>query len=276
MEEHQEGIKIGGRNVSNLRYADDTTLVAGFSAGLKNMLDKVKKASEKAGLYLNTKKTKVMANKDLETFTLDNEQYEVVDSFVLLGSAINKEGDCSSEIKRRIALGRVAMSGLDRTWKDNHLSTATKVRLVKAMVFPVTLYGCETWTMHKRDRNSINSFEHWCWRRMLRIPWMAKRTNESITAEVGESVRLANKVIQQKLSYFGHVTRGDSFEKSIMLGMGNGSRRRGRPRTRWMEDILKATDMTLPDAIEAARDRNGWRKRVRVVARGLIGLDGTK
>ena len=96
------------------------------------------------------------------------------------------------------------------------------------------------------------------------------------TVEVGESIRLANKVLQQKLSYFGHVTRGDSFEKSIMLGMGNGSRQRGRPRTRWMEDILKATDMILPDAIEAARDRNSWRKKVKVVARGLVGLDGTR
>jgi len=276
LDEIEEGVKIGGRNLNNLRYADDTTLLANRELGLQKIIENVKCASENAGLYLNVKKTKIMSTNEMDTLKVDGEAIEVVNSFQFLGSTITKDGECKEEIRKRIMLGRTAMSGLDKIWKDKNITKKTKVRLVKALVFPVTMYGCETWTMKARDRKRINSFEYWCWRRMLRIAWTAKKTNEFIKEQVQVKVSLEQMINKQKLSYFGHVMRGNGLEKTVMLGMGEGKRSRGRPRRRWIDEVIEATDLSLPELKEAVWDRRGWRARVMRVTRNRYRFDGTR
>jgi hypothetical protein len=149
MEEGKEGIRIAGRLLNNLRYADDTTLLAGKKADLLLLIKRLKSESEKAGLYFNIKKTKIMTTVGADNFVIDGEELEVVSSFTFLGSVIEKEGKCDTEIKRRVAIGKTAMNGLEKIWKDRHVSTDTKKRLVRALIIPTVLYGCETWTMTK-------------------------------------------------------------------------------------------------------------------------------
>ena len=167
-EETQTGIKIAGRNINNLRYADDITLMADSEEKLKSLLMKVKEESEKVGLKLNTQKTKIMASGPITSWEIDGETVETVSDCILGGSKITADGDCSHEIKRRLLLGRKVMTNLD--------TLPTKVRLVKAMVFPVVMYGCESWTLTAEHRR-IDAFELWCWRRLLRVPWTARRSN---------------------------------------------------------------------------------------------------
>ena len=176
LEEAQAGIKIAGRNISNLRYTDDTTLMAESEEELKTLLMKVKEQSEKVGLKLNIQKTKIMASGPITSWQIDG---ETVAYFIFGGSKITADGDCSHEIKRRLLLGRRVMTNLDSILKSRDITFMTKVRLVKAMVFPVVIYRCESWTI-KAERQRIDAFELWCWRRLLRIPWTARRSNQSI------------------------------------------------------------------------------------------------
>ena len=166
LDEAQAGIKIAGRNTNNLRYADDTTLMA-ESEELKSLLMKVKKESEKVGLKLNIKKTKIMASGPITSWEIDGETVETVADFIFLSSRITADGDCSHEIKRRLLLGRQVMTNLDSILKSRDITLPTKVCLVKAMVFPVVMYGCESWTVKKAERRRIDAFELWCWRRLL-------------------------------------------------------------------------------------------------------------
>ena len=177
LEEAQAGIKIAGRNINNLRYADDTTLMAQSEEELKSLLMKVKEESEKVGLKLNIQKTKIMASGLITSWQIDG---ETVSDFIFLGSKIPADGDCSHEIKRRLLLGRKVMTNLDSILKSRDITLPTKVRLVKAMVFPVIMYGCESWTVKKAEHCRIDAFELWCWRRLLRVPWTARRSNQSI------------------------------------------------------------------------------------------------
>ena len=169
LEEAQAGIKIAGRNVSNLRHADDTTLMAESEEELKSLLIKLKVESEKVGLTLNIQKTKIMASGPITSWEMDGETVETVSDFILGGSKITADGDCSHEIKRRLLLGRKVMTNLDSMLKSRDITLPTKIRLVKAMVFPVVMYGCESWTVKKAERRRIDSFELWCWRRLLRV-----------------------------------------------------------------------------------------------------------
>ena len=179
LEEAQAGIKIAGRNINNLRYAEDTTLMA-ESEELKSLLMKVKEESEKVGLKLNNQKTKIMASGPITSWQIDGETVETVADFIFLGSKITADGDCSHEIKRRFLLGRKVMTNLDSILKSRDISLSTKVHLVKAIVFPVVMYGCESWAIKKAECQRIDAFEVWCWRRLLRIPWTARRSNRSI------------------------------------------------------------------------------------------------
>ena len=163
LEEAQAGIKIAGRNINNLRYADDSTLMA-ESEELKSLLMKVKEESEKVGLKLNIQKTKIMASGPITSWEIDGETLETVRDFISGGSKITADGDCSHEIKRRLFLGRKVMTNLDSIFKSRDITLPTKVRLVKAMVFPVVMYGCETWMVKKAERQRIDAFELWCWR----------------------------------------------------------------------------------------------------------------
>ena len=177
LDEAQAGIKISGRNINNLRYADYTTLMAESKEELESCLMKVKEKSEKVGLKRNIQKTKIMASGPITSWQIDR---ETVADFIFLGSKITADGDCSHEMKRRLLPGRKVMPNLVSIFKGRHITLPTKVRLVKAMVFPVVTYGCESWTMNKAERQRIDAFELWCWRRLLRVPWTARRSNQSI------------------------------------------------------------------------------------------------
>ena len=173
LEETQTGIKIAGRNINNLRYADDTTLMAESEEELKSLFMKVKVESEKVGWKLNIQKMKIMASGLITSWQIDGETMETVSDFIFWGSKITADGDCSHEIKRRLLLGRKVISNLDSIFKSRDITLPTKVCLVKAMVFPVALYGCESWTVKKAKHWRIDAFELWCWRRLLIVPWAA-------------------------------------------------------------------------------------------------------
>ena len=227
LEEAQAGIKIAGRNINNLRYADDTTLMAEKEEDLKSLL-MMKEESEKVGLKLNIQKSKIMASSPITSWQIDKEIVVTVADFIFLGSKITADGDCSHEIKRCLLLGRKVMTNLDRILKSRDITLPTKVCLVKAMVFPVVMYGCESWTIKKAEHRRIDVFELWCWRRLLRVPWTARRSSQSILKEVSPGCSLEGLMLKLKLQYFGHlIQRADSLEKTLMLGKIEDRRRRG-------------------------------------------------
>ena len=176
----QAGMKIAGRNISNLSYADDTTLMAESEEELKSLLMKVKEEGENVGLKHNIQKTKIMASGPITSWQIDGETVETVSDFILGGSQITADGDCSHEIKRHLLLGRKVMTNLESILKSRDTILPTKVHLVKAMVFPVVMCGCESWSVKKAEHRRIDAFELWCWRRLLRVPWTARRSNQSI------------------------------------------------------------------------------------------------
>ena len=188
---------------------------------LKSLLMKVKEESEKVGLKLNIQKTKIMASGPITSWEIDGES-----DFILGGSQITADGDCSHEIKRHLLLGRKVMTNLVSTLKN--ITLPTKVRLVKAIVFPVVMYGCESWTTKKSECQRIDDFELWCWKRLFRVPWTARRSNQSILKEISRGRSLEGLMLKLKLQYFGHpMQRADSLEKTLMVGKIEGRRRRG-------------------------------------------------
>ena len=267
LDELEHGVRIGGRNITNLRYADDTTLLVEKEEGLKMLLTRVKEESEKSCLRLSTKKTKVMVTLgELGEFTTEDETFEVVDSFTFLGARIDWDGGCASEIARRIAMGKAAMTGLNRVMKDRAISVPTKVRLVKALVFPVMMYGFKSWTIRKSERKKIDAFELWCWR-LLRTPWTERRTNKSILDELRTETSLEGMIIKQALTFFGNIMRASGIEKDVMLGKVEGTRRRGRQRTRWLNSLRDITGVTLDVLKEKAMNRMEWRMFVQRIAK---------
>ena len=226
LEEVQAGIKIAGRNINNLRYADDTTLLAESEEELKSLLMKVKEENEKVGLKLNIQKTKMMASGPITSRQIDGETVETVADFILGGSKITADGDCSHEIRRPLLLGRKVMTNLDSILKSRDITLPTNVHLVKPMVFPVVMYGCENWTVKKAEHQKIDAFELWYWRRLLIVPWTSRKSNKSILKEIRPGYSLEGLMLKLKLQYFGHLRRRvDSLEKTLMLG-GIGDRRR--------------------------------------------------
>ncbi len=196
LEETQAGIKTAGRNLNNLRYADDSTLMAESEEELKSLLMKVKVESEKVGLKLNIQKMKIMASGPTTSWEIDG---ETVSDFIFLGSKITADGDCSHEIKRCLLLGRKVMTNLDSILKSRDITLPAKVCIVKAMVFPVVMYGCESWTVKKAECRRIDAFELWCWRRLLRVPWTARRSNQSILKEISPGISLEGMMLKLKL-----------------------------------------------------------------------------
>ena len=189
---------------------------------------RVKEESEKAGLKFNIQKTKIMASSPITLWQIGGETMETVSDFIFLGSKITADGDCSHEIKRCLLLGRKAMTNLDSILKSRDMTLSTKVHLVKATVFPVVMYGCESWTIKKAESQRMDAFELWCWRRLLRVPWTARRSNQSIPKEISLEYSLERLKLELKLQYFGHlIRRTDSLEKTLMLGKIEGGRRRG-------------------------------------------------
>ena len=261
LQNYEGGVKIGGVRYSNLRFADDTTLMCSSKSELLELLKQIKEISKKRGLLLNTKTTKIMivdSNRvDIEEFMLGEEKIEEVDNFVHLGSVIDTSCKSSKEIRKRLAMAKTTVQNILNIWKSRGVSTKLKLRLLHATAFAVATYGCESWTFTETDGKKIDSFEMWCYRRLLRVSWTDKRTNQWVLDKIGTSLVLRKNMILKKTRFFGNIIRKGGVEEK---------RRRGRPLTSWASDIVKLFGGSLASAEHQAADREGWRALVMATA----------
>ena len=274
--EGKRGISIGGTNLNNLRYADDTVLLAECEEDLQEIVNTINDKGKEYGMKMNAKKTKTMiiSKKDKQTdvkITIDGVAIEQVHSFTYLGQLIKDNGRCEEEVLRRIGIAKSAFNSMSSTLTSRSISTRTRLRLVKCYVFSTLYYGCETWTLNKKLLSRLDAFEMWMYRKMLKVPWTRKETNKNILKKIGTKMEVLSSVRKRKVVYFGHMIRRDGFQRMLLEGYIEGKRSRGRPRVTWMKNILKWTGMSYVGCVRRAEDRYSWRK----VASNLLDEDGT-
>lgn len=270
-EKWQGGITLAGKRISNLRYADDTTLLASSEEEMAELLQRVERFSEEAGLRLNRTKSFIMVVDRRKTIPRPFRTLQDIaekENLIYLGVLISNKGSYEGEVKRRIGMAKTALSSLTKIWKDRHIGKHTKRLLVQSLIFPIASYGSESWTINAACRRRIESFEMTCYRRMMRIPWTARRTNISILKELGikTNERLLPTIQRQILKFFGHLVRRDGIEKLVIQGKVDGKRERGRSPNRYIDQIKKLTNMPLGDLMHAAEDREEWRNVAKTTA----------
>jgi hypothetical protein len=268
-EKNDSGIVIGGRKIDNIRYADDTTLLATTEEECREYLKDLVEESLKSNMRINPTKTKIMVvNKEPITLQndilLDGSVIKQVESFKFLGSIKSRTGECTTDIKARIANAKDKAAKLEKIWKDNNIRNGLKVTVMKSLVWSVFLYGAESWTIRKADRNRIEAFEMWCWRRLLGVSWRERRTNVSVLQELGMGRELMTRVAKLKMQYFGHVARGSAGEMAltVMEGKADGRRHRGAPRMQWLDNIKEWSGHGYQQLKAKAQDRCGFRKEI--------------
>lgn len=272
--EYEEfGVKLGGVKISNLRYADDTALIENSESNIINFTNKVNDAGVALNLRLNVKKTKLMVGEKESVknykIQIEGDCVEQVESFKYLGSLKSATADCTPDIKARIGNAKGKMMQLENIWKDRNLSTPLKLQILKALIWSVLLYGAEGWTLKKADENRINAAEMWLYRRLLRVSWKEKRTNESILQELGVERQLLSLVAKAKIGYYGHIARGSGSPLALLTieGKVEGKRRRGRQRKQWFDNIKEWTNLEINRAKRLAQDRTTWKSATAVWCR---------
>ena len=257
-----EGIKINGKNVNNIRYADDTALIADSESKLQDILDKVKYHSSKGGLDMNVKKTKVMRvsrnNNQTMAIKVDNTNLEQVQQFKYLGTQITEDVRTETELKCRTSIAKAKFSSMNSILTSKQLKMPLKLRVLNCYIMSIFTYGCEAWTLTEVLENKIDAFEMWCYRRIGRISWKDRITNDEVLEIINTNRTLLKTVKQRQLRYFGHIKRQNGFLTHALEGKLQGKRPRGRPRTTWMSTISKWTGESKMGCTQMAADRDLW------------------